>query len=438
MALHIVFLFLYIFLSTVLSASELYFVCVLHMLIYIGSNFYQQRVVTPIILFALGVVVVDLGNVALIDEVVQGTVTTYSYIVPAYIDDAAQIWCVSITIIIMGYILAAKKSLPAINFDVKREHLKIVFYLLLLVNIIIIFSATVSLKTSLQIFNLLNTFGILFFARLWGKEDNKTFASYAIILLVLETYIALATSYLRSEVIFPMVCLFIGYFIGKGKVRYVFSYRVAPFVFVGVIYATAFSAMELQRSNFLGFFLDKKVENPNQVKVDKKDALLIRSANLAQMTNVINLVHENGFYNGTASYPLLVAVIPRVLWPEKPKIQLGAWFALEIGQANIVGDRVNNSINMTVMGEMYLDFGWPGVILGSLLLGALVAMLWNSTHFYGSVYNLNGSVFGGYILLILLIGLAADLQIVITFFSYYLSFYILKYIVKLLYLNADK
>ncbi len=429
---------MYVFLSTVLSASELYFLCVVHMVIYLVSNFYQQRVVTPIILFAVGVIVVDLGNIALIDEVVKGTVTTYSYIVRDYIDESAQLWCVSISIIIMGYILAARKSLPAIHFDVKKEHLKVVFYLLLTVNLIVVFNAFISLKNTLQIFGLLNTFGILFFARLWGKEDNKTYGSYAIILLVLETYVALATSYLRSEVIFPLVCLFIGYFIGKGKLKYVFSYRVAPFVFVGVIYATAFSAMELQRSNFLGFFLDKKVENPNEVKVDKKDALLIRSANLAQMTNVMNLVHENGFYNGTASYPLVVAVIPRVLWPDKPKIQLGAWFALEIGQANMVGDRINNSINMTVMGELYLDFGWPGVIIGSLLLGALVAMLWNSTQFYGSVYNLNGSVFGGYLLLILLIGLAADLQIVITFLSYYLSFYIVKYVVKLLYLNADR
>jgi hypothetical protein len=114
------------------------------------------------------------------------------------------------------------------------------------------------------------------------------------------------------------------------------------------------------------------------------------------------------------------------LWPDKPLIQLGAWFALEIGVATTTDyGRANNSINMTVAGELFLDFGWLGVILGSLLFGGFISVLWNSTYFYSSEYNLTGIIFGGY-LIMLSIGSYADLQIVVTLLSTYLIFFAIK------------
>jgi len=115
-----------------------------------------------------------------------------------------------------------------------------------------------------------------------------------------------------------------------------------------------------------------------------------------------------------------------VLWPDKPLIQIGAWFALEIGIGSKTSlGTANNSINMTVAGELYLDFGWIGVILGSLLFGAFLAILWNSTRFYSSVYNITGTIFGGY-LIILATGSYADLQVLVTLLSTYLIFLFIK------------
>ena len=82
---------------------------------------------------------------------------------------------------------------------------------------------------------------------------------------------------------------------------------------------------------------------------------------------------------------------------------------------------------MTVAGELYLDFGWLGVIIGSLLFGAFISVLWNSTEFYSSEFNLSGIIFGGYLIMIS-IGSYADLQIVITLISTYLIFYAIKII----------
>ena len=431
MLLNFIFLIVYTLLSSFLSGEDLYYLSSIHIIIYIFHSLTIKKNISPIILFALGSLIVNIGNIALISQLYTRTIITYNYIVPKYIDNAAQIWCISFTLIIIGFDSTIKKSLPPISFDIKKNHLRNIFIALFISNIIILFNHYANILHSLKIFGMINTMGIVFYARLWAKEDNKTYRNYAIILLVIETYLSLTTSFLRFELILPTFCMFMGYFLGKGDIKYLFSYRVLPYLLLIIIYASIFRALQINRSdtNFISVFYDSGDNYvQNNVKDNKQQyALLIRSANVAQLTNVVRLVNQNGLYYGKASAPLVMALIPRMLWPDKPLIRLGAWFALEIGQAyqNETG-YINNSINMTVMGELYLDFGWIGVIIGSLLLGVFIALLWNSTEFYLSPYNLMGTVFGGYLFMILFIGIAADLQIVITFLSFYVTFYIIK------------
>jgi hypothetical protein len=80
---------------------------------------------------------------------------------------------------------------------------------------------------------------------------------------------------------------------------------------------------------------------------------------------------------------------------------------------------------MTIMGEMYLDFGWIGVLIGCILYGMFMAVLWNSVEFFASPYNLLGILFGGYIL-VFSFGIGADLQIVVSYLSTYLIIYAIK------------
>jgi len=292
--------------------------------------------------------------------------------------------------------------------------------------------------------NILNLFAIMFYARLWVSQKQNRFAQYAITLVALQTYIALTSSYLRSEIIFPLISFLLGHIIGKRDVRFMLSYRALPYIIIFGLYAVIFSGLENRRSNFIAYFTEKNnninpyVKTEEQIRAEKKDALLIRSANVAQLSNVVNLVNQNGLFNGRVSAPLVIAVIPRIFWPNKPKIQLGTWFALEIGQGYLTeSGSINNSINMTIPGELYIDFGWIGVIIGSLLIGVMVAALWNATNFYSSDFNLFGILFGGYLLLNALFGIGADLQIVITFMSFYLAFFILKHISRYLSLHQQ-
>ena len=81
---------------------------------------------------------------------------------------------------------------------------------------------------------------------------------------------------------------------------------------------------------------------------------------------------------------------------------------------------------MTIPGQCYLDFGWPGVIVICLLVGMFLAVLWNAAQFYSLDYNFAGTIFGAYLAQWVVLGVGADLQIVITFLSTYLIFWAVK------------
>jgi hypothetical protein len=451
---NIVFVLIYAILGNIISPNLLLIIFSTQCFILLIPYFNQKKIeITPLSLYLIGLLIVNLANYLLIGNVGTLRNKTYKYIIPEYINLATQIWCISGSFIIMGYQYALNKSFPSVELIVKKANtLQTIFYSLLVINVLQLMGIRLfNISQIVKFIGLANLIGILFFARLAAKTKNSNYQIYTVILFIVQTYIALFYSYLRINLILPTLVLFLGYFIGKEDTKYIFSYRIIPFVVLFGLYASVFKTLGQSRSNFYYAFAttlnssnnnnyNNAISNDNSDDVQgatyggsDKTALLDRSANLAQMTCVVDLVKRNGFYNGSASAPLVIALVPRFLWPDKPKIELGRWFALEIGVAYKSEDgNINNSINMTVPGELYLDFGWIGVVLGSLLIGAFIAVLWNATHFYSSEYNIVGILYGGYLLFLCFIGIGVDLQVVITLISTYLSFYFVKKIAKAL------
>jgi hypothetical protein len=82
---------------------------------------------------------------------------------------------------------------------------------------------------------------------------------------------------------------------------------------------------------------------------------------------------------------------------------------------------ITNSVNMTIPGELYLNYGWLGVVSGLGIFGWLLALLWDRAAFWRASANTLGSAFGYYLLWVGLT-MAADLQIVVTLIAMYLLF----------------
>ena len=82
------------------------------------------------------------------------------------------------------------------------------------------------------------------------------------------------------------------------------------------------------------------------------------------------------FQHGKTVLPLFVAWVPRQIWEDKPTISFGKMFA-EIYLGEFFAG-TGTSASPTLLGEAYLNWHLPGLLLASLLSGVIirVAYFW--------------------------------------------------------------
>ena len=90
---------------------------------------------------------------------------------------------------------------------------------------------------------------------------------------------------------------------------------------------------------------------------------------------VVTIAHEWGFQYGRGLQYVPMTFIPRALWRDKPILDPGREFTTVLGWAKDPS-LASTSTGQTSAGELYWNFGWPGVLLGMYLCGAAVSALW--------------------------------------------------------------
>ncbi len=448
MGIHILFIVLYVALSGTVDAVGMYSImiahCVVNLITDIGSK--EKRGINVLTAFNLGVLLITIANLLFVNSIyVYGLNedSMYRYIILEYIEEGTLIWVIGNASIFLGFEIFKNNSFPSISLEIKNRKIIDNYFKYIIALAILSFSGNMINFSFItggiqKVLGLFSVMGILFYARLWGKDGIVKYRNYAIFLAILQTFNALYNSFLRIDLLTPTIIYYGGYFIGKSSIKSILSEKLVPPILIIVIFSQFFNALADNRAHFIDSFSSgDEIVTYNSyadLSADKnsRGGLLVRSSNIAQITNVVNLVEKKGLYLGQASAPLVAALVPRFLWPDKPQIQLGSWFALEIGAASIssVTGRANNSINMTIPGELYLDFGWVGVVLGGILFGGLVGLFWNASKFNESAYNILGAMWGGYLLLFALFGIGADLQIIVTLLSTYIIFLVIKKLAK--------
>ena len=98
-------------------------------------------------------------------------------------------------------------------------------------------------------------------------------------------------------------------------------------------------------------------------------------------------MHKKGikpFLNGETFYWLPLVPVPRVIFPAKPKNVMSTDVATEYG---LRGEVSIASINFPMLVEGYINFGFKGMVLMSLLFG--IAYKWFASKFGFGVGDLN-------------------------------------------------
>ena len=273
-----------------------------------------------------------------------------------------------------------------------------------------------------------------FFLTFNGVMHNNTrWQAYGFIICMVFLIKAALYAYLRLDIILPAMVFILAQFLGSRSLKFAVSKFMFPIYGVLIMFFIFFEAFGGLRSSAavgINRFSDLQ-QGREEMKImtrDEEEQLnpFQRSSVVNQISACAGLVEDKGLYMGKASAPLVAALIPRALWPDKPKIALGVWFAVEIGAGVQTDTWFNNSINMTIPGQLYLDFGWSGLVIGCILVGMLLNWLWQHSGFYVSSFNLFGVFFGVFMLYNIVFGLGADLQMFLTMIAMYLIFLFLS------------
>lgn len=137
------------------------------------------------------------------------------------------------------------------------------------------------------------------------------------------------------------------------------------------------------------------------------DAAASRSSNADLLAEVVRRTPaEVPFWNGETYLSLAGALVPRVLWPDKPVKNLGQEFGHRYGYLDAT-DR-STSINFPWLVEAFANFGSLGVVLVCLCIGAVYALL-------GHVVNVPGqslwTTAAGIVAIMPLLNIESDLSL---------------------------
>ena len=399
----------------------------------------RRRKVTALSFFALSTGVVGVGNFMIISAFVQGRTDYVGYSAPEYYLNAAFLNYVGSILPHFGGWLAdrlcartGRSVLPTVCLIPRREAgvPRIVLALGLGAFALTHFSALPSLGRLTSVVRTLPVLAVFLLAR-WGySKKDRTVVWCAFALAGMESYRALLFAYLRGEILVPWFAFAVGGLLGRPRQR---TLATAPYLLVygvAVLFFAYYGVMALVRTERIYGTkrIPRLVQMRHEIVGGGRDVVLqnpvVRRATLTKQSRIFDLVARNGLYRGESMSYYWYVFIPRFIWRSKPIIQKGGWFAHELGLAReIGGGRHSNAINMTIPGELYLNFGWVGAVLGCVGVGFILMLIWHSTRFWESPSNITGILLSFHLIMRCFNNLGPDMQSLVGYINTYLFFW---------------
>jgi hypothetical protein len=112
--------------------------------------------------------------------------------------------------------------------------------------------------------------------------------------------------------------------------------------------------------------------------IDASRALEDLSARMSSGLGYFSLVLHNfqsgmPHTSGSLLSTALENVQPRILNPDKPMFGSDSWLVRQYAGINVAGAEQGTSIGLGYLAEFYIDFGLAGVVVGSFILGVILA-----------------------------------------------------------------
>ena len=103
----------------------------------------------------------------------------------------------------------------------------------------------------------------------------------------------------------------------------------------------------------------------------KFDTFMLRVFEPIESGFIYGETRFRGYLWGGSMKHLEYAIVPRLLWPDKPDMDSGKWFTEYLGHPDM-----ESSTAMTGAGEMYWNFALPGLVFGMIVVAMCYSFLW--------------------------------------------------------------
>lgn len=135
---------------------------------------------------------------------------------------------------------------------------------------------------------------------------------------------------------------------------------------------------------------------------------------------VIEATKEQDLYQyGKSFTSIFFLPVPRVIWPEKPPIRIGPF----VGQ-HIYGFTKSSGVPPSIVGELYMNFHWYGVIVGMFLLGMYSRHRYRHMTYWNK-FERGSTILYAIFVVCMILALVTDFNGgLIRFMKFFIAFYI--------------
>lgn len=159
------------------------------------------------------------------------------------------------------------------------------------------------------------------------------------------------------------------FWIISGLLAVILIYPIAQFYRDVVQAGQVLSAAEvLQQPGRLVLLLSSFIAQANPLEY--VEAGINATANRLNYLGILTLIVRDAgervpFQGGWTIGLAFISFIPRIIWPGKPVTSIGQFVTDTFGS----GPQIQSATGPSQIGEFYFNFGWPGIVIGWILLG---------------------------------------------------------------------
>jgi hypothetical protein len=220
--------------------------------------------------------------------------------------------------------------------------------------------------------------GILLLAYAYTISRSKLLAFMMVSVVALQVVLGFVSNTKGGAMLGGILVVVTGYLV-RGKIPKTWLFAGALFITIAFPVFQAYRSVVVgdlgysnaQAAQNIGQVLQLAIQGAQHGTEERTQSFFERSSVKDAVELMVRRVGVDVPYqHGATLAPLLTAFIPRILWPDKPDVQTGLLLNEQFRIAEAVV-----YLSPSHLGELYWNFGWPGALIGMLLIGLLLGWI---------------------------------------------------------------